>query len=110
MRRLPPLIISGNPAGGSRVAVRVNGAVSEMIGLQRELAAETGRTPGFAGRKGPTAHAGGAAAGRPGTAPRCGNALPTAPGCGGRRRRWPRTTTPRCLPGCTMPFIPTAVS
>ncbi len=35
-----PLIISGNPLGGSRSAVRVNGAVAEMIGLQRELVGE----------------------------------------------------------------------
>ena len=35
-----PLIISGNPMGGSRSAVRVNGAVAEMIGLQRELVGE----------------------------------------------------------------------
>ena len=35
-----PLIISGNPVGGSRLQVRVNGAVAEMIGLQRELASE----------------------------------------------------------------------
>ena len=35
-----PLIISGNPAGGARMAVRVDGAVSEMVALQRELAAD----------------------------------------------------------------------
>ena len=35
-----PLIISGNPSGGARMAVRVNGAVSGMIGLQRELVGE----------------------------------------------------------------------
>ncbi len=33
-----PLIISGNPMGGTRMAVRVDRAVGEMIGLQRELA------------------------------------------------------------------------
>ena len=35
-----PLLISGNPVGGTRLAARVNGAVSEMIARQRELAAE----------------------------------------------------------------------
>ena len=35
-----PLIISGNPMGGTRIAVRVDRAVAEMIGLQRELTAE----------------------------------------------------------------------
>lgn len=35
-----PLIVSGNPVGGSRLQVRVNGAVAEMIGLQRSLARE----------------------------------------------------------------------
>ena len=35
-----PLIISGNPAGGARMAVRVNGVVSRMIELQRDLVQE----------------------------------------------------------------------
>ena len=35
-----PLIISGNPVGGSRLAARVNGAVSEMIARQRQLVSE----------------------------------------------------------------------
>ena len=35
-----PLIISGNPAGGSRMAVRVNEAVAEMITLQHRLTEE----------------------------------------------------------------------
>ena len=33
-----PLIISGNPTGSTRMAVRVNGAVAAMIGQQRDLA------------------------------------------------------------------------
>ena len=35
-----PMIISGNPVGGTRSAVRVNGIVAEMTGLQRSLASE----------------------------------------------------------------------
>ena len=35
-----PLIISGNPLGSTRVPVRVNAAVAEMVRLQREKAAE----------------------------------------------------------------------
>ena len=35
-----PLIISGGPLGRSRVPVRVNAAVSEMIGRQRDVAGE----------------------------------------------------------------------
>ena len=35
-----PLIISGNPLGGTRMAVRVNAAVASMIELQRAHAAE----------------------------------------------------------------------
>ena len=35
-----PLIISGSPLGGTRVPVRVNGAVAEMVRLQRGKAAE----------------------------------------------------------------------
>ena len=35
-----PLVISGNPLGSTRVPVRVNGAVAEMVRLQREKAGE----------------------------------------------------------------------
>ncbi len=38
-----PLIISGSPAGGIRMAVRINDAVSEMIATQREFAGELAR-------------------------------------------------------------------
>ena len=34
-----PMIISGNPMGGTRMPVRVDRAVAEMVGLQRQLAA-----------------------------------------------------------------------
>ena len=48
-----PMIISGNPVGGTRSAVRVNGIVSEMIDLQRGLARElAGRVAELDGKSG----------------------------------------------------------
>ena len=42
-----PLIISGNPVGGTRSAVRVNGAVAEMIDRQASLAARLAEEQGL---------------------------------------------------------------
>ena len=48
-----PLIISGNPTGGARMAARVNRAVAEMIGQQRELVAELAAEAGAPADGGP---------------------------------------------------------
>ena len=44
-----PLIISGNPMGGTRLVVRVDRAVAELVGSQRELAAELAAETGTPG-------------------------------------------------------------
>ena len=108
-----PLLISGNPVGGTRLAARVNGAVSEMIARQRELAAELagGLDSRFRGNDGgPPTGAGDAAAGRP-RQPRAVAGIRGPPpsaaagGCAGRGRL--RRT---CPPGCITPSTPAAAS
>ena len=47
-----PLIISGNPVGSSRWAVRANDAVAEIIALQRAWADELALGPGWYGGPG----------------------------------------------------------